>query len=51
MLVYIVEATKTDKTSYIEAVFAYRHEAEVYVDENDSEQVRLEIVEERLRGF
>lgn len=51
MIIYIVEATKSDKTSYIDAVFAYKHDAEDYIAENDSEKVRLDIVERRLRGF
>lgn len=51
MIVYVIEATKSDDTSYVDAVFAYERDAKEYVAENESTKVRLEIIERRLRGF
>ncbi len=49
MLIYIVEGIREYEFSWIEAVFAYRHDAEKYIEEQDNDE--LHIVEERLRGF
>lgn len=49
MKIYIVEGVRDYEFSWIEAVFAYRHDAEDYIKKVDNDE--LHIVEEELRGF
>ena len=49
MKIYIVEGSRYNNITWIEAVFAYRHDAEDYIKKVDNDE--LHIVEEELRGF